>query len=68
MDTGSFGIGLGIGLALGVVIGVTIMIVMKSTENSANSGVMYTYDDKDRLQTMAPMAKNVQLVAVKSTE
>jgi len=68
MDTGSFGIGLGIGLALGVVIGITIIMVMKSTENASNAGVVYTYDDENRLKSMTPVNDKVQLVTLKAVK
>ena len=61
METGSFGIGLGIGLALGLVLGLTLMMVLKNQEPSAGAGVMYTYDEDNRLKSMTPMNKNIQV-------
>lgn len=68
METGSFGIGLGLGLALGVVLGVTLMLVFKNNENTANSGVMYTYDENNRLKSMVPVNENIQLVKLKEVK
>jgi len=68
METGSFGIGLGIGLALGVVLGLTVMMLLKNNESQTNSGVMYTYDKDNRLQSMVPVNKNVELVTLKEVK
>jgi len=66
METGSFGIGLGLGLALGVVLGVTLMLVFKKADT--NAGVMYTYDEENRLKSMVPTNENIQLVTLKAVK
>lgn len=65
MDNGSFALGLGIGVILGAALGISIVIVLKSQPATANvikeetEGVMYNYDDHNRLQSIIPVGKRL---------
>jgi len=66
MDNSSFAIGLGVGTVLGLALGVSITIMMKKPEiqTADDSGVIYNYDDKNRLQSVLPMNKRLTLRGV----
>lgn len=66
MDNSSMAIGLGIGVILGFALGVsTALIIIKKTDVPTASavkddtGVLYNYDDHNRLQSIVPIGKRL---------
>jgi len=55
----------GIALALGAV-AVALYLFNKNT--STNAGVMYTYDEENRVQSILPFNQNAQFVRLKKAE
>lgn len=69
MDNSSLAIGLGIGVILGFALGIsTALIITKKTDTSSTAilpakeeseGIMYNYDDHNRLQSIIPIGKRI---------
>jgi len=55
----------GIALALGAV---AVILYLMNRTTSTNTGVMYTYDEDNRLQSIMPLNQNTQFVRLKKAE
>lgn len=59
-------LGIVAGISLGIAI-VALILYMKKQESPSASepGVMYTYDEMNRLQSVTPLSQNMQFVRLK---